>query len=222
MITLLTFFSFHTKNFELKYFKIVVAMSVTHHHITHEAFPILKQTDLGGHLSQLAHSVLVTGSYLQHVLGISQTYLSWQYDIPNLQEVKFSHKDESNQSTDFPQLPVEHLIHAIVLGGRYIDTDTHDDICFAIIIQRLSAMSSITTRSVESNLSYIQHNISTSSARPIPPEQPIALYPYTPAMGLVPLSLINISDFITLGKEQSFQFISHTVSIGIQAFQMCS
>lgn len=66
---------------------------------------------------------------------------------------------------------------------------------------------------------------STLPALPIPPEQPIALHPSTPVMELIPPSLTNIDDIITLRKVQSFQFIPFflvTVCTLLQAFQMCS
>lgn len=43
-----------------------------------------KTMELEGHLFYLAHSILVTGSYLQYALGVSEACLSCQYAISSL------------------------------------------------------------------------------------------------------------------------------------------
>lgn len=64
-----------------------------------------------------------------------------------------------------------------------------------------------------------------SATLPALPEQPVALHPSIPIAGLIPPSLTNTNDIVVLGTDQHFQFIvfvSHTVCVGVQAFQMCS
>lgn len=64
---------------------------------------------------------------------------------------------------------------------------------------------------------------STSPALLNPLEELIALHPSTPVVGLIPPSLTNSNDIITLGKDQSsqfFLFVPHTVCVDIKAFQM--
>lgn len=74
-------------------------------------------------------------------------------------------------------------------------------------------------------LPYLQCDTSTSPALPIPPQQPAALHPSTPIVGLVPPSLTHTSDIVALGAGQGFQFIlfvSHPACLGVQAFQIRS
>lgn len=107
----------------------------------------------------------------------------------------------------YPQIPPNCLQNkSSVLSYWLGDGQQTRSIIFAlfyislILTQRLSTTLSLTVRAIQSNLSFTC-NSSTLVALPIPPQQPVALHPSTPFMGLIPPSLNNTSEITALGMN---------------------
>lgn len=111
-------------------------------------------------------------------------------------EVEVFQKDEYDQSQDFPSLPKEQLIHAVVLGRRLM-ADTHN-IYFAIHPLNLHSEALY-------HIPLAHHHHLTGPA--YPPDHLIILHCSTPALGLIPPPLTNTNDTTALEKDQSFQIV---------------